>query len=110
MPERFAFPLHRDARGDLVVVDFDTVPFTVRRNFTISGVPAGVARGQHPLICEELLVVVAGSAVLTVDGEEHELALGEGLHVRPGSYISYVMGDAASTLLALADQPFGVAT
>lgn len=50
-----------DERGALLPLDFDALPFLVRRVFTVSGVPPGTRRGGHGhLRGIQLLVCVQG--------------------------------------------------
>ena len=59
-------PVHRDARGTLVALDRDTLPFEPVRTFVISGVPPGATRGGRAAACSEFLFAAAGSCRVTV--------------------------------------------
>lgn len=61
-----ALPVHRDARGTLVALDRDTLPFEPIRTFVISGVPPGATRGGHALACTEFLFTATGTCRATV--------------------------------------------
>jgi hypothetical protein len=59
-------PVHRDARGTLVPLDRDTLPFEPARTFVISGVPPGATRGGRALACTEFMFAAAGTCRVTV--------------------------------------------
>jgi hypothetical protein len=101
-----------ETRGALTAFDFDRLPFTVQRVFTVAGVPAGTRRGGHRhLRGIQALFCIQGRIDVEVrrgDGTE-EIALlpdGIGLVVAAGVWSSqrYVLDDSA--LLVLASEPF----
>lgn len=108
--------LHEDARGKLTAVDLDALPFTVRRVFGVTDVPAGIRRGGHghsrgiqALFCLSGCVEVElrrGRARLVV-------ALvpdGVGIQIRAGVWSQqHYVGDG-SELLVLASEPFDAGT
>ena len=48
LPFLIDIPRHKDARGNLSVVDFQTcLPFELKRVFYIYDIPAGIERGGH---------------------------------------------------------------
>jgi hypothetical protein len=101
-----------EVRGRLLEVDFDALPFTVRRVFVITEVPAGTKRGGHRhrsgeqvLVCisgrveVELRAGAAGTTVtLTPDSD--------GLCVPAGIWAAQRYVDPGSALVVLASDPF----
>lgn len=58
-----------DDRGSLTVAELgNALPFEVARFFVISGVPVGLARGEHAhRRCEQFLVCLSGSVTTVID-------------------------------------------
>lgn len=112
MPDNQRFPHFVDERGTLTAVEFDDVPFVVRRSFVVHGADPVLPRGDHGVPCEEFVVLLSGSAVfrLVDEGAEvHETVLGEpgaSLLLRPGAHVSYVLDGPASSILVLASEPY----
>lgn len=106
------FPVHRDARGELVVMERTDVGFDVARVFTVTGTDGGGPRGGHRAPCLELLVLVAGRVVVTLgrDGapdDEHDLRHpGESVTIGPGTYVDYELDGARSVIVVLCDAPY----
>jgi dTDP-4-dehydrorhamnose 3,5-epimerase-like enzyme len=108
--------VHRDERGTLTATDLDALPFTVRRLFRVSEVPAGTARGGHghvrgvqALFCTRGRIEVElrrGGHVVDVTLE----ADGIGLQIGAGIWSEqrYVVG--GSELLVLASEPYDPGT
>lgn len=67
-------PKIADPRGNLAVVEKDTVPFEIRRVYYLYDVPSGAYRGGHAHIAQkEFLIAVSGSFdVLLDNGSEKE--------------------------------------
>ena len=102
-----------DDRGTLVPVELTDVDLDVRRVFTVVGRAGGVRRGDHRLTCRELIVLAGGRAeVETGPGPEGPFERrvlaepGEYLDVPRGTWLRYLLEDAASVLLVLAEEPF----
>lgn len=78
-----SFPIHRDARGVLVVAEFTPLPFVPRRLFWLLGITPGETRANHAhRVCEQLVFVQSGSVagkILGPDGFEvsFDLKLGD---------------------------------
>ena len=106
------FPVHRDPRGELVVVDGADLDFAVRRVFVVSGTDGGGPRGGHHAECTELVVLVSGSATLSLGtprgDEQHVLSTpGESVTIAAGDHVGYQLDGSGSVILVLCDQPFG---
>jgi len=55
-------PKIHDVRGNLSVVEGNTIPFEIKRIYYLYDVPSGAERGGHSHIAqEELLIAVSGS-------------------------------------------------
>ena len=107
MTEMLEVPVHTDDRGALLAVDFDRVPFDVRRVFVVTDVPAGVPRGGHRADCRELVVLIRGRADVVVNGASHVLErAGDALAIEPDDQVSYTLGGVDHAILVLADRPW----
>lgn len=103
---------HVDARGALLPLEFERLPFPPRRLFTVSGVPAGTARGGHAhRRGQQLLVCLQGRVDLRLrlaDEEARATLAAEGPAMLVGAGVwceqSYV--DEGSVLLVLASEPY----
>src|SRR4051812_12257702 len=85
-----ALPTVEDARGRLVFADdLRHVPFSVRRIFTIDGVPCGQGRGSHAHRTQhQFIMMLAGACTISMetDSETGDIRLDQptaGLHVPP---------------------------
>jgi dTDP-4-dehydrorhamnose 3,5-epimerase-like enzyme len=112
LPSTVRFPSHHYGGGRLSVYEAGkTVPFDIKRVFTVSA-PAGQARGNHAhRKCTQLLVCVSGSIRVTCDDgttvSNHLLdSTGTGLLVPPGiwSKQDYLSDD--TTLMVLCDHVY----
>jgi UDP-2-acetamido-3-amino-2,3-dideoxy-glucuronate N-acetyltransferase len=62
------FPTSTDARGQLTVAEFATMPFAVQRIFFISDVPPGRTRGEDAeKTGDKLLLAINGRMVVTIE-------------------------------------------
>ena len=102
-----------DGRGRLDVGEVGaTIPFEVRRIFTVTDVPDGAVRGGHVhRLCHQLLVAVAGTVVVEVRDAKgrHIIELARrdvGLHIPPGVYSRQIQFTTDAALLVLASHPY----
>src|SRR5215216_1796974 len=76
LPAPTPIPTISDERGSLAVAELGgALPFSAARAFVVYDLPGAIARGGHAhRSCEQFLVAVAGSVVVTVDDgrERHE--------------------------------------
>ena len=106
------FPVHRDARGELVVMERTDIGFDVARVFTVTGTDGGGPRGGHRATCLELLVLVAGRVVVTLgrDGapdDEHDLRHpGASVTIDRGTHVDYELDGTGSVIVVLCDAPY----
>ncbi len=107
-----SFPFFGDARGTLVPIELDDVPFEVRRIFTVAGVAGGSVRGNHRSGCRELIVLVAGRVRLEIGTDPDVLTPatlvtpGQTVDVPAGSFVRYALRDEQSVILVLADAAY----
>lgn len=103
---------HEDARGALVPVELDSLPFVPRRLFAVADVPAGTVRGGHAhRDGEQLLVCLQGRIDLHLrrNDEAVHVALpagGPGLLVGPLIWCEQTYVDEGSVLLVLCSRPY----
>ena len=112
-PEVESGPAYDDHRGRLVPVEFAGLPFVPVRAFVVAATTGTATRGGHLADCRELIVLVAGTVVVTLTAVgrppvEHDLCLpGDRLLVEPDQVVRYELGDREAVVLVLADRPFG---
>jgi hypothetical protein len=105
------FPVYDDERGRLLPVELDHVPFPVRRVFVVQAPEGGAHRGDHEADCQELIVLVAGIAVVHVSRPSeastpfHLGEPGSSAAVEAGSHVRYQL-DEGATILVLASEPY----
>lgn len=100
-----------DERGELVPVEFSTLPFIPQRAFYVQNVPCGIIRGGHAHHqTQQYLICVRGQIVVTLfDGvNTQKITLGEGDCV----FVDKLVWDeqefftSNSVLLVLANTPY----
>lgn len=103
-------PVHAGEAGALAVLEsFDAVPFSVRRVFTITGVPEGGARGGHAnAITQEFVVCLSGGVTVVARDALHQwearlTSPEEGLYLPPMCWVELRDFAADTVLLVLAD-------
>ncbi len=105
-------PVHCDERGQLLPLDFGSLPFMPRRVFTVTGTPVGAIRGEHGhRRGEQLLICLQGQiGLLLRKGDEAADALltpaGPGLLVGAGVWCRQTYLAPHSVLLVLASEPY----
>lgn len=102
-----------DMRGTLVPIEFDDVPFTVRRVFTVTAPGHPAERGDHVNAMQAVMVLVRGTCdvhlTMSPEGSSvaHELREpGDSVHIAAGSFIRYRLLSGDSTVLVLCDRPY----
>lgn len=106
--------LHRDARGALISLESAgaaALPFMVQRVFFIFDVPVNQSRGEHPVICRELIVALQGSCeVATVqDGVARDFELStptQALYIPEGVWVRLHRFSPGTLVAVAADQPY----
>lgn len=98
--------------AQLLAVEFETMPFTVRRVFVVSSHGNSVKRGNHVAGCNQMLILLSGSVSidLTRVGKDvsniHLQEVGSSVLIQPGDFVTYELLDANSQVLVLADQTY----
>ena len=60
--------IHEDIRGNLIPIDFKSIPFPPKRSFLVKNVPVGTIRGKHAhYTTEQLLICLYGNIKLSLD-------------------------------------------
>jgi mannose-6-phosphate isomerase-like protein (cupin superfamily) len=105
-------PKIADTRGNLGVVEKDTIPFNVSRVYYLYDVPSDSFRGGHAHIeCLELLIAVSGSFTVTLDdGKDKKSILlnkpGMGLFIPKMTWRELSDFSSGSVCLVLASHEF----
>lgn len=104
-------PLHADDRGRLVVAEDADVGYPIRRVFAVTGVPAGVERGDHPVPCRQTLVLLTGTAtVWTGDPSAAEVTrlerIGDAVDLAPGEWVRYALSGPDAVVMIFAEAPY----
>lgn len=102
---------YTDERGVLHPLNFDELPFTPRRMFLVSEVPAGVKRGEHAHhVTEQFLVCLKGEIdVLLYDGRTTSVTTlrpMQGVHVPSLIWDSQIFKTGDDVLLVLASTDY----
>lgn len=68
-----SIPKIEDTRGNLSVIEKDTIPFDIKRIYYLYDLPSGVERGGHAHIKQsEVLVALSGSFDVVLDDAENK--------------------------------------
>lgn len=110
-PEKFNFEIYNDNRGLLVALDLKTIPFVVRRVFTIKGNGGEITRGGHAhKECWQFLYPSAtGVKVHYINLHAAgivDLSLGNGLLVPPFNWIEITIPNENVTVSVLASHSY----
>lgn len=103
---------HVDARGALLPLELDRLPFAPRRLFTVSGVPAGTLRGGHAHRAgQQLLLCLQGRIDLCLRLNDEEVrtsltAAGPALLLGPRIWCQQTYRDEGTVLLVLSSEPY----
>jgi dTDP-4-dehydrorhamnose 3,5-epimerase-like enzyme len=108
----FSIPKIHDVRGNLAVIEKETVPFEIKRVYYLFDVPSGAERGGHAHINQkELLVALSGSfEVVMKDGNSEKIVMlnrpDTGLLIPDGIWRELRNFSAGSVCLVLASDVF----
>lgn len=112
-PVLYSLSSIKDARGNLVVGEFDKeLPFKPNRFFMIHDVPNSKVRGAHAhKECHQFLIAIQGSLNIILDNgkqrEEYILSsMSTGLYIRPGIWGTQYKHAPGTILLVLASHPY----
>jgi dTDP-4-dehydrorhamnose 3,5-epimerase-like enzyme len=105
-----------EERGRLLELDFDALPFTVRRVFMITDVPAGTKRGGHRHRSgAQVLVCISGRIEVELRRGAARTAVTltpdtDGLYIPAGIWSAQRYVEEGSALVVLASDPFDPAS
>jgi dTDP-4-dehydrorhamnose 3,5-epimerase-like enzyme len=101
-----------DERGNLLELNFDALPFTVRRVFVITNVPPGTKRGGHRHRSgAQILVCISGRIDVELRRGAARTAVtltpdAGGLYIPAGIWAAQRYLEDGSALVVLASDPF----
>lgn len=107
-----AIPKIEDRRGNLSVIENDTVPFDIKRVYYLYDVPSGAERGGHAhKNLQQFLVALSGSfdVVLNDGNEERIITLNkpyEGLLINSGIWRELQNFSSGSVCLVVASEVY----
>lgn len=105
-------PVVVDARGALLPLEFDRLPFRPQRIFTVAETPAGAVRGGHAhRIGQQFLVCLQGKIEALIRCEQKEVRVvlvpgGPGLLLGSGVWCRQTYLHQGSVLLVFASEPY----
>ena len=112
MPDPIRFAAHVDDRGSLLPIELAAIPFDVQRVFVVHGTTPATERGGHFADCEQVLVLLAGTASVRYGPDRHApsttelLTPGDAVVLAEDDHIVYHLRDEQSSILVLASLPF----
>ena len=107
-----SLPKIEDRRGNLSVIENDTIPFEIKRVYYVYDIPSGVERGGHShKELKEFLVALSGSfdVVLNDGNEIKKITLNkpnEGLLINPGIWRELKNFSSGAVCLVLASNVY----
>lgn len=107
-----AIPKIEDRRGNLSVIENDTVPFDIKRVYYLYDVPAGAERGGHAhKSLRQFLVALSGSfEVVLKDGKKEQIVTlnkpYEGLLINAGVWRELQNFSSGSVCLVIASEVY----
>ena|SRR5690606_19761735 len=105
-------PKISDPRGNLGVIENDTIPFSIRRVYYLYDVPSDAFRGGHAhKKTLELLVALSGSFEVNLNNGKEKMSLilnkpNKGLLIKPGIWRELEIFSSGVVCLVLASDVF----
>jgi len=105
-------PKISDPRGNLGVIENDTIPFSIRRVYYLYDVPSDAFRGGHAhKKTLELLVALSGSFEVNLNNGKEKMSLilnkpNKGLLIKPGTWRELEIFSSDVVCLVLASDVF----
>ena len=99
-------------RDELIAVDFQKMPWTPVRAFTVTASQDEQERGNHITGSNEYVILVNGSVSFEVtlsDGTKNEVQLnssGESFYMDSTSFVKYRLLEKGSTILVFSDRSY----
>lgn len=113
------FKYFSDGRGDLLPIEFGTIPFIPRRCFIIDDVAVGTRRGGHMhKECLQYLICINGMICIDYTQVQIEsrrtygrqyLGKGQGIFINKMTWIDLTFKEYDSRLLVLCSHPYDLA-
>jgi dTDP-4-dehydrorhamnose 3,5-epimerase-like enzyme len=105
-------PKIEDRRGNLSVIENDTIPFEIKRVYYLYDIPSGAERGGHSHIkLQEFLVALSGSFdVILNDGNQQSTVIlnnpNVGLLINPGIWRELKNFSSGAVCLVVASEVY----
>tara|TARA_R110000744_G_scaffold147499_1_gene260425 strand:+ start:150 stop:542 length:393 start_codon:yes stop_codon:yes gene_type:complete len=102
---------YKDDRGDLLPLDFSTLPFHPKRFFLVANVPKNERRGEHAhYSTKQFLICLRGEIEVELfDGKNtnvHTIIEGEGIYIPEMTWDSQVFMTGDDLLIVLASTEY----
>lgn len=110
--EQILLPKIEERRGNLSVIEGDTIPFAIKRVYYLYDVPSGAERGGHAhKNLKQFLVALSGSFdVILRDGRDEKIITlnkpNEGLLINPGIWREIKNFSSGSVCLAVVSEMY----
>ena len=104
-----------EVNAQLLAVEFESLPFIVRRIFVVSSQGVSVGRGNHLAGCNQLLILLSGKVSLSLLRPDKKISnlhlneVGNSALIQPDDFVTYELLDSQSRILVLADKSYAEA-
>ncbi|RAJ13404.1 sugar 3,4-ketoisomerase [Olleya aquimaris] len=105
-------PKVKDSRGNLAIIEKDSLPYPIKRVYYLYDVPSDAFRGGHSHIAQhEFLIPLSGSFDVIIDDATNKKTVtlnkpDKGLHIVPGIWRELENFSSGSVCLVLASDVF----